>query len=155
MAGQDTGFYGLVTTSDAQVWFCTKTGHHLSHGFKDFYVSVRGNQGETGTQIFGLPISEEYGFGGNKVAQDFERARLVYDPTQGAPWTIACDTIGLQLAAANVQIQTLQETIQHLQQQLAAATTASGQPTPPPAADPTAAKALAAMQALKTMLGNV
>ncbi len=106
VAGADSGFYGLVTTADPQVWQCPSTGHTLAHGFKDFYATLKGNDGQTGTQMLGLPLSEEYGISGGRVAQDFERARLVFDASATAPWRIVCDTLGVQFSAAQADAQT-------------------------------------------------
>lgn len=57
-----------------------ETGHSLGGGFKDFW------QNNNGIFNYGFPISEEYPyFDGDKgySAQDFERARFLYNPTTG------------------------------------------------------------------------
>lgn len=173
-AGDATPFYGLVYTADAQVWHCPSTNCDLGHGFLNFYQGVNGPQGESATEILGLPKSNEYS-SGTLVKQNFERCRLVYDGSKGNPWMIYLDHIDGDLAAgaaavkqvsdlqsqlasaqANVtaiqqqrdalsaQLASAQAQITTLQQQLAAANA--------PHDNPQADAALAALQAFKAAL---
>jgi hypothetical protein len=64
--------------SSNRSWYFPQTGHSLSNGFKDEWVS-RG-----GLDVFGYPITEEFGAvspdGRPYVAQIFERARFEWWP---------------------------------------------------------------------------
>ncbi len=71
-----------------------ETSHSVSFGFKQYWTT------NNGLFNFGLPISEEYPyFNGDKgfSAQDFERARLLYNPTTG----VVLAEIGQIAAKAN------------------------------------------------------
>lgn len=157
--GDATPFYGLVYTADPQVWHCPTTGFDVGHGFLTFYQGVRGPQGESATEILGLPKSNEYG-AGTLIKQDYERARLVYDVSKSQPWMIYLDNTHDDLAAGAAavrqvsdlqsQLTSTQSQIATLQQQLAAAQAAANAPHDNPQAD----AALAALQAFKAALAS-
>lgn len=133
-AGSATPFYGLTYTSDAQVWHCPATNHNVGHGFRAFYAGVSGPNGQSGTEILGLPLTDEYDVGA-LVKQDFERGRLVYDASKAAPWQVTLDAVGHDLeqtasvqsalTTAQGQITTLNDLVTSLKAQLYAAQSAA------------------------------
>lgn len=97
--GGATSFYGLVYTSDAEMWACPSTGHSLGHGFLRTYQGLHGPDGQSATELLGLPISDEYtAADGKTTRQDFERGSLVYNGQDRAPWQIYFAAIGTELA---------------------------------------------------------
>ena len=124
--GQPTPFYGLVYTSNVQVWNCPSTKKTLGHGFLSYYQSLRAQNGSCATQILGLPISGEYGTVDGKTRQDFERGALIYDAKVTGAWHIYCAPTGNELAALKLQIASLEAEIA----QVKAAPVPAPTPTP-------------------------
>lgn len=161
MAGQSTGFYQLVTTTDPNVWYCSATQKHLSHGFREFYVAVKGNSGQCGTQILGLPITEEYTGSDGLTYQDFERVRLCYNAKQSGPWQISCaSVVSGDLASLQHQMLQLQQQLAQAEAQITALQ--SGSPGGTSGGSTTgggtlteAQQALAAFQTLKSVLAQL
>jgi hypothetical protein len=83
----------FASTKDRQ--YFSETGHSVSGGFKQFWTA------NNGLFAFGLPLSEEYSYaaedGKGYSAQDFERARLLYNPDSG----VVLASIGAQAAKVN------------------------------------------------------
>lgn len=116
-AGSPTGFYGLVTTDDPEVWLCNLpgNGHHLGHGFRKHYVTLASSAFGCGaTQILGLPLSEEYKQSDGTIRQDFERGALIYDASKANPWMIYHAAVGAELASLKHQVESDQSNIQAL-----------------------------------------
>ncbi|MDI3339872.1 MAG: L,D-transpeptidase [Sphaerobacter sp.] len=75
-------------------WYVPVTGHFISYGFKDFWLS------HGALDIFGYPISEEFTENGYTV-QYFERARFEWHPEhRGTPYEIQLGLLGSQVARA-------------------------------------------------------
>lgn len=154
MAGQGTGFYQLVTTDDPQVWYCPATQKHLGHGFRAFYVSLKGNGGQNGTQILGLPITEEYSGADGIVYQDFERVRLAYNANASAPWQIySAQVVSGDLASLQHQMLQLQQQLAQAQAQIATLQQQAG--TTSGTSGGSQQAALAAFQTLKNVLAQL
>jgi hypothetical protein len=73
-----------------------QTGHHLSHGFLDYW------RHNGGLYIFGYPLTEELSEGGLTV-QYFERAVFEWHPDAPADWRVQLRRLGSQFAAGRTE----------------------------------------------------
>lgn len=111
-ASHPTPYDGLVYTNDPRIWHAPATGQNLSHGFLEFYRGVHGPNGQTGTQILGLPISGEYVTPDGRTRQDFERGSLLYDARAHDPWRISFALIGKEVADLRARVAALEAAAQ-------------------------------------------
>ncbi|HEX8982712.1 MAG TPA: hypothetical protein VF792_08085 [Ktedonobacterales bacterium] len=107
-----TPYDGLVYTDNPQVWRAPATGQNLSHGFLQFYRGIHGPNGQTGTEMLGLPISGEYGTSDGKTRQDFERGSLLFDTRANDPWRISFAPLGKEVADLRARIAALEAAAQ-------------------------------------------
>ena len=133
-AGQPTRFYGLVTTENPQVWHCPSTGCDVALGHQAAYAGLSGAQGQSATQLAGLPISNQYKQADGTVRQDFERMAIIYDGAKANPWQFYAAPLGRELqdvkasaAQAAQQAQQAQAAQASAEESLAQARQAMGQ----------------------------
>jgi len=119
--GAATGFYGLVTTEQHDVWYCPQRRTELSEPFLSYYQSLRSAHGNA-TSILGLPISNAYTGNDGLLRQDFERGTLIHDPEhRTGGWTIVHAPLGRELREmheSNAELRALVASLQQRNQPL-------------------------------------